>query len=65
MTRSSFSLRTFGSRYDVRKTRVRLVSCRGRSQVSLACRYIGADDTAGPNYTEQPAVNSYYKVVGN
>jgi hypothetical protein len=23
-------------------------------------RYLGADDSAGPNYTKQPVVNSYY-----
>ena len=42
----------------------RLVSCFGRKQVSLPYRYIGADDTVGPNYTGQPAVNSYYEVRG-
>jgi hypothetical protein len=26
-------------------------------------RYLGADDTAGPNYTGQPAVDSYYEKV--
>jgi hypothetical protein len=47
--------------YDSRR---RLVSCCGRKQVSLPYRSIGADDTAGPNYTGQPAVNSYYEVGG-
>ena len=45
-------------------TRRRLVSCRGRKQMSLSYRYLGADDTAGPNSTGQPAVDSYYEVVG-
>jgi hypothetical protein len=25
--------------------------------------YVGADNQAGPNYTGQPAVDSYYEVV--
>jgi SAM-dependent methyltransferase len=54
-------LRRAGLRYDARR---RLVSCRGRKQVSLPYRYLGADDTAGPNYTWQPAVDSHYEVIG-
>jgi SAM-dependent methyltransferase len=27
----------------------------------LGCEYLGADDAAGPNYTGQPAVDSYYR----
>jgi SAM-dependent methyltransferase len=30
------------------------------SQSELPVSFVGADDTAGPNYTRQPAVNSYY-----
>ncbi len=26
-------------------------------------RYLGADDSAGPNYTGQPAVNSHYEIL--
>ncbi|GAB3891420.1 hypothetical protein GCM10029964_064560 [Kibdelosporangium lantanae] len=32
----------------------------GHRQVHLPVQYLGADDQAGPNYTGQPAVNSYY-----
>jgi trans-aconitate methyltransferase len=46
-----------GVPYDRRK---RLISCRGRKVVDLPHRYLGADDQAGPNYTGQPAVDSYY-----
>jgi hypothetical protein len=46
--------------YDGRR---RLVICRGRRSITLPFRYLGADDHAGPNYTGQPAVNSYYEEV--
>ena len=46
-----------GVAYDRRN---RLVICQGRNVVHLPYRYLGADDRAGPNYTGQPAVNSYY-----
>ena len=51
-------LRRAGLEYDRRK---RLVVCRGRKVVDLPYRYLGADDRAGPNYTGQPAVDSYYQ----
>jgi SAM-dependent methyltransferase len=51
-------LRRNGIEYDRRK---RQVICRGRKDVGLAYRYLGADDGAGPNYTRQPAVDSYYQ----
>ncbi|WP_234995724.1 class I SAM-dependent methyltransferase [Streptoalloteichus hindustanus] len=51
------ALRTAGFDYDARRRRIR---CEGRQQVRLPFRYLGADDQAGPNYTGQPAVNSYY-----
>jgi SAM-dependent methyltransferase len=56
----SSDLRRAGLEYDRRK---RLIFCRGRRVVDLAYRYLGADDQAGPNYTGQPAVNSYYEPV--
>lgn len=46
-----------GFRYDTRR---HLLSCRGPILHGLPYRYIGADAHAGPNYTGQPAVNSYY-----
>ncbi len=51
-------LRRAGMEYDRRR---RLLTCRGRKDVSLPYRYLGADDEAGPNYTGQPAVDSYYQ----
>jgi SAM-dependent methyltransferase len=51
-------LRRAGLDYDRRH---RLVVCRGRRAVSLPYRYLGADDQAGPNYTGQRAVDSYYE----
>jgi SAM-dependent methyltransferase len=34
----------------------------GWVDLKLPFRFIGADDTAGPNYTKQPAVDSYYEL---
>lgn len=39
----------------------RLIRCDGRRELSLPFAYVGADDEAGPNYTKQPVVNSYYE----
>lgn len=50
-------LRSAGFDYDARRRRI---TCAGQRQASLPFRYLGADDQAGPNYTGQPAVNSYY-----
>jgi hypothetical protein len=52
-------LRRLGLEYDRRR---RLVICRGRRTICLRYRYLGADDQAGPNYTGQPAVDSYYEL---
>ena len=53
-------LRRAGLEYDRRR---RLVACRGRKDLELPYRYLGADDQAGPNYTGQPAVDSYYDAI--
>lgn len=53
-------LRRAGVEYDLRR---RLIQCRGRKSLDLSFRYLGADDRAGPNYTGQPAVDSYYSPV--
>jgi SAM-dependent methyltransferase len=50
-------LRRAGLEVDSRRGRI---SCRGGKDLELPFRYLGADDTAGPNYTGQPAVNSHY-----
>ena len=42
-------------------TRQRLIRCKGQRNLALPFRYVGADDQAGPNYTKQPVVNSYYE----
>lgn len=41
----------------------RRIFYRGKGSVGLPYRYTGADDQAGPNYTGQPAVNSYYEPI--
>lgn len=51
-------LRQAGLEYD--STR-RLISCEGRSEIKLPWKHLGADDEAGPNYTGQAAVNSWYE----
>jgi SAM-dependent methyltransferase len=50
-------LRAAGWEYDGRRKRVR---CVGPRVLEFTGTYLGADDTAGPNYTGQPAVNSSY-----
>jgi SAM-dependent methyltransferase len=46
--------------YDVRR---RLLSCHGPRTVEFPYAFVGADDTAGPNYTGQPAVDSIYRPI--
>jgi SAM-dependent methyltransferase len=50
-------LRAAGLSYAARW---KLLRCSGRRVLTLPYEYIGADDQAGPNWTGQPAVNSYY-----
>ena len=54
-------LRQVGLEYDSRR---KLVHCSRRIESQLPLRYCGADDQAGPNYTKQPAVDSYYVQLG-
>jgi SAM-dependent methyltransferase len=43
-----------------------LMTCRAQTtQKVLPYRYLGADDQAGPNYTGQPAVDSYYERISS
>jgi SAM-dependent methyltransferase len=51
-------LRKSGLTYDGRRKRIH---CEGQRVIELPYRYLGADDQAGPNYTGQAAVNSYYE----
>ena len=55
--RTSAALRAAGFTYDPRRHQVQLREPRA---VDFPARYLGADDAAGPGYTGQPAVNSYY-----
>lgn len=52
------ALRAAGFTYDARARRIRR---EGHFTGVLPFRYLGADDRAGPNYTGQPAVHSYYE----
>jgi SAM-dependent methyltransferase len=52
------ALREAGFTYDSRARRIRRT---GPFTGALPFRYLGADDRAGPNYTGQPAVHSYYE----
>lgn len=51
-------LRRSGFDYSFRK---KLIQCEGRKEPVFPFRYLGADDQAGPNYTGQTAVDSYYE----
>ncbi len=57
--RLAADLRRAGLAYDRRR---RLLTGRGPRTLNLPYRYLGADDQAGPNYTGQPAVDSYYAI---
>ncbi|MGP4093562.1 class I SAM-dependent methyltransferase [Nonomuraea sp. KM90] len=59
--RLTSALRSQGFLYDARTRRIRHT---GRRAVDLPYRYLGANDQAGPNYTGQPAVDSYYAAPG-
>jgi SAM-dependent methyltransferase len=52
--------RARGIDYDLRRWRL---TGRGGWQVRFPLVYLGADDTAGPNCTGQPAVDSYYRAT--
>ena len=54
-------MRRYGFEYHPRK---KLLGCEGRKLVSFPFQYLGADDQAGPNYTKQPVVDSYYASIG-
>ena len=51
-------LRRAGLCYDTRK---HLLSCLGNKRIRLDYEYLGADEGAGPNYTGQAAIHSYYR----
>lgn len=57
--RLSAALRQTGFDYDGRNRRIRR---EGHATVGFPFRYLGADERAGPNYTGQPAVHSYYEI---
>jgi SAM-dependent methyltransferase len=45
----------------VYQSRRHLLSCEGARSIPQLYCYLGADDQAGPNYTGQPVVDSYYE----
>ena len=55
--RLTSALKAAGFEHDGRARRIRRT---GHLATTLPFRYLGADDRAGPNYTGQPAVHSYY-----
>jgi SAM-dependent methyltransferase len=57
----SIAVRDAGFAYDSRRRRITRV---GPGAVTFPYAYLGADDRAGPNYTGQPAVHSYYRRTG-
>ncbi|MGW3412323.1 class I SAM-dependent methyltransferase [Streptomyces sp. NPDC000888] len=55
------ALRAAGFHYSARHHRL---SLQGGRPITLPFSYLGADPHAGPNYTGQPAVASYYRPLG-
>jgi len=55
-------LKKYGVDYKALK---HLIVCEGRRKINLGYQYLGADDKAGPNYTGQAAVDSYYRLARN
>jgi SAM-dependent methyltransferase len=53
-------IRNTGLEFNPRR---RLITCRGRKDLNLSYRYLGANDQAGPNYTGQAAVDSHYEMT--
>ena len=53
-------LRKLGMKYDSKN---HLLSCKGKTDLKFNYHYIGADELAGPNYTGQSAVDSYYRLI--
>lgn len=51
------ALRESGLQFDARR---RIVRYNAHLQLNWPWQYVGADDEAGPNFTGQPAVNSWY-----
>lgn len=51
-------LRKVNFQYNPRK---HLLSFSGKKRLAFDYKYLGADDQAGPNYTGQAAVNSFYE----
>lgn len=54
------AFRRAGLAYDTRR---KIIRADGPSELSISLEYLGADDSAGPNFTGQPAVNSIYRRV--
>jgi SAM-dependent methyltransferase len=54
------ALRKAGFDIDLRARRIKR---HGRADIASPFTYLGSDDTAGPNYTGQPAVHSHYDYV--
>ncbi|MGW4462351.1 class I SAM-dependent methyltransferase [Micromonospora sp. NPDC004704] len=55
--RLASALRSAGFTVDTHRHRITRTA---NATVTLPYTYLGADDQAGPNYTNQPAINSYY-----
>jgi SAM-dependent methyltransferase len=51
--------RNFGLAYNRRR---RILTCTGTKTLSFGYPFIGANQNAGPNFTRQDAVDSYYNV---
>lgn len=52
------TFKDFGLKYNSKK---HLLICEGKKDFEFSFEYLGADDTAGANYTKQAVVDSYYR----
>ncbi|QDT88503.1 class I SAM-dependent methyltransferase [Gimesia algae] len=56
--------RVFLQRYQLDyNPRRHTLTCQGYQTIEFPCRYLGASDQAGPNFTGQPAVHSVYELL--
>ncbi|MFK7905044.1 MAG: methyltransferase domain-containing protein [Chitinophagales bacterium] len=42
--------------------KTKIIECTGKKEIRFGLQYLGANDAAGPNYTGQEAVDSYYTI---
>ena len=60
---SNLLLKNFFKKSQIEySSRSKIMKRIGSASIKFGFRYIGADDTSGPNYSGQDAVTSYYAI---